>query len=318
MANLTPEQVQAELDRCGGDAKQASENLGRPHKTVLHCIWRHKLSFKSKKSPIDPSKLQEMYNRLGSLSAVASELGVTREGVRLVMKRHGMKVSKLVRYSVNDAFFSTDTERSFYWAGFLAADGCLRDRHSRKSKRKNIYVALSIRDKGHLEKLRMDLSYTGGVRSYLVKNSKRNSEWNDTEKCELSIESARMFDNLARFNIVPRKSLVYTFPKWLVSHDLVRHYMRGYFDGDGSLYWMKHKTKADQLCFNLRGTPRFLRTYRSILERECGLPKRKGPIRINNGIGVLEYGGNLVVDKIGQWLYNPSEVFLPRKKAFIT
>jgi hypothetical protein len=88
--------------------------------------------------------------------------------------------------------------------------------------------------------------------------------------------------------------------------------MRGYFDGDGSWYIGSSK-KTNQVFFSLRGTTEFLEVYRDVLERECDIPKREKPIRVNNGIGVLEYGGNGVTTKIRDFLYQGASVYLGRK-----
>src|ERR1035437_7947582 len=52
------------------------------------------------------------------------------------------------KYIVNDYFFSTDTEESFYWAGFLAADGCVQK--GINSDTYYISLTLSLKDKEHV------------------------------------------------------------------------------------------------------------------------------------------------------------------------
>ena len=95
--------------------------------------------------------------------------------------------------------------------------------------------------------------------------------------------------------------------------------MRGYNDGDGSFYIPKlAKNKiTEQIFFALRGTPEFLKVYRSILEEKCGLKTRDTDIRISSGHGVLEYGGNRVVGKIVKYLYANATICLPRKHVII-
>jgi hypothetical protein len=174
-------------------------------------------------------------------------------------------------------------------------------------------IGLSSKDRAHLEQFKFDIQAEHPIHNYLVKNSKRNPKWSDSEKSEIAFESKRIFDDLKRFGIKPRKTDVYTFPKWLLDYELLRPFMLGYFDGDGSFYWQKYKQKQNQLCVCVRGTARFLKVYRTILEERCDLDKRDGPIQISNGIGKLEYGGNGVAKKIGDFLYTGASVYLPRK-----
>lgn len=72
-----------------------------------------------------------------------------------------------------------------------------------------------------------------------------------------------------------------------------------------------------QVYFSFRGTPPFLYNYRSILERECGLEPRIKTVRVNTGIGVLEYGGNGIVGKIAKFLYRDATIMLDRKYEIV-
>lgn len=259
-------------------------------------------------SKIDPKKVAVLYHKYHSIRAVARELGCTGEGVRSVMQRNGIAIDVPIRYSFNERFFSEDSEKVFYWAGFLAADGCLK----KKSNSDILSVSLSIQDKSHVELFKFDISATHPIYEGIVKNSKKNPKWNDSKKSEIQLLSKHLPGDLARFNITQRKTHVYTFPEWLISHPLLHHFMRGYFDGDGS-WFVGTSKKTGQLFFSLRGTPEFLTVYRSILEGKCGLQERIKDIRINNGIGVLEYGGNGITCKIRDFLYRDAVTFMQRK-----
>lgn len=308
---LKLEDVQAALTTSNGDLNAACDILNAKYQTLYAFVKRYNLQFLSQKQAIcSKEKLEEAYNRLKSLSLVAKELGGTKEGIRLAMKRHNLLINKLITHTCNENFFAEYNEQSFYWAGFIAADGCVKIRKNSSE----LTIGLARTDQEHLEKFQKAINTTAPIHDYLVKNSVRNSKWNDCWKSEILITSKKIFEDLARFNIVPRKSLIYTFPDWLVQHPLVNHFMRGYFDGDGSFYTSLGKNKiTPQLYFSLRGTPEFLTIYRSILERECNLEKRSTDIRISSGIGVLEYGGNGIVKQIVQFLYKDGTACLIRK-----
>jgi hypothetical protein len=100
------------------------------------------------------------------------------------------------------------------------------------------------------------------------------------------------------------------------AHPLKHHFIRGYNDGDGSLYIPKlaDGRTVEQIYFTMRGTPAFLTDVRSILEQECDLKERVKDIRISSGHGCLEYGGNGVVGKIVDYLYKDATIYLPRKR----
>jgi hypothetical protein len=267
-------------------------------------------------SVVSKDILEEAYVRLGTLKAVGRELKIDPESIARYMEKFELKFDKQVKYNCDHEFFSRDNEESFYIAGFIAADGCVKDRKGSSGNRRfELGIGLAQTDKEFLEKLRKIMKAETPVRDFLVKNSKRNIEWNDTWKSELIITSKQMCEDLERFNIVPRKSLIYTFPEWMKTHPLKHHFIRGYNDGDGSFYIPKLKEghTVEQIYFSLRGTPEFLKEVRYILETECQLPVRDTEIRISSGHGCLEYGGNGVVSKLIDYLYQNATVYLERK-----
>lgn len=311
MSRIATEDMQISLDQCGGNVRAAASRLGLKYKTFYYHVKKKGLIYKNLKPEIPKERLESLYATHQSLSSVATLLGCSKEGVRLAMRRYGLNVNLPTRYEFDEAFWSRDDELSLYWAGFIAADGCVI---STKKKRDVVSVGLGIKDKIHLETFKAHMNATAPIHTYLVKNSKRNPKWKDKQKCELRLVSKVMCQDLVRFNVVPRKTKIYTFPEWIVTHPLCHHFMRGYFDGDGSWYIGPSK-KTPQVCFSLRGTPKFLNTYRSVLERQCVLPYRNGNIRINGGIGALEYGGNGVAGRIASYIYKDATVFLRRKEC---
>ena len=271
---------------------------------------------------IRPTKeqLQESYERLQSVRKVGVEFGFSGETIRAFMHEYGLAMlrSNAQVHTCNHEFFATDTEGSFYLAGLMAADGCVKKHSGKNPKINQFYLCLGEGDEELMLKVKNMLNATHTFHKVTTKNSERNPLWNDSRKLELVITSERLCNDLKKFNVVPRKTHTYTFPEWLINHPMVNHFMRGYNDGDGSFY-IQDKTKTvPQICFSLRGTPEFLRVYRSILERECDIPVREKDIRVNCGIGILEYGGNGVIGKIAKFLYRKATISLKRKQFIVS
>lgn len=261
--------------------------------------------------------LEEAYGRLGTIKATGRELGVSYEAVKIYMNKFGLDYKKQVIHNSNHDIFKEENEKSFYLAGFIAADGCVKIHTQGNSFQ--LSIGLSKNDKPHLEKIKNLLEAESPIRDYLVNNSNREKQWNDTWKSELAITSKIMFDDLKKFNIIPKKSLIYTFPEWLKNHKLVHHFIRGYNDGDGSFFvpQLPENRHAEQIYFSLRGTPEFLLEVRHIFEKQCELKVRETPIRISSGHGCLEYGGNGVLGKIVNYLYKDATIYLDRKYEII-
>lgn len=295
-----------------GDLIETSKFLNIKYQTLYYHVKKNNLIFDNKnKITASPEELWISYKELNSLRKVGVKFNCSPEGVANILYNSGYKINELIRYFCNDDLFKEETEKSFYWAGFLAADGCVK---ISKKGHHSLSLGLSLKDKNHVEKFKNDINFDGKIHDFIVKSNKRNKNWNDSFKSELTISSKIIFDDLAKFNIVPRKSLIYTFPEWLVDHPLVNHFMRGYFDGDGSFYKMLGKNKkTEQEYFSLRGTSEFLTVFRSILEKYCDIKIREKPIRINSNIGVLEYGGNGILLQIRGFLSKDMTIYLDRK-----
>ena len=321
LAILTPEQLKQELVDVGSATKIAKK-YGINPMTVYSAfkICNIECIIKPKRTDLTKEILDAAYAEEGSLKGVARKLNVDPGTVKRYMEEFHLEFIPQIRYECDHDFFSRENQESFYIAGFIAADGCVKEK---KNSSGNIcyqmQIGLAIEDKQFLTKIRDTLKSNNPIFDFLVKNSKHNPNWNDGYKSEFTIVSKKMFDDLAKFNIVPRKSLIYTFPEWIIDHPLCHHFIRGYNDGDGSFFVPKlgKGRTVKQINFAMRGTPEFLMIVRSILEKECDLEERNTEIRISSGHGVLEYGGNGIVRKISEYLYRNANIYLDRKYQMI-
>lgn len=118
------------------------------------------------------------------------------------------------KYSANKRFFSRITPLTSYWAGFIAADGCVR--------RNRLSMGLAPRDSAHLRQFRADIGYTGPL-------------YEQKRALSILICCQQVVDDLSRhFNVVPRKSLILKPPSNLPLA-CVKAFIRGLIDGDGSI-----------------------------------------------------------------------------------
>ena len=316
---LTLEIVKQALLDANGNLNEACKIANAKYPTFYYWVVKNNLDYTSEKK-IDATReqLEEAYARLGSLSLVAKEFNVTKEGIRCRMQKFGLEIKELVRHTVDDDFFSRDTEEAFYWAGFIAADGCVKSHGKNKEDIAVLSIGLSKKDRSHLEKFVKITNYTGNIYDGLVKIGPNSLVKRDIEKSELQITSRKMIEDLKRFNIKPRKSLIYCPPRRLIQHPLFHHFLRGYFDGDGSVYSsMQKRSITATFTFNVIGSYDFMAIYREIFEKEnlveVGhkiIPSKKDQ---KNNLMRLEYGGNPVVKRIRDYLYKDATIFLQRK-----
>lgn len=222
------------------------------------------------------------------------------------------KITKLrivkSKYSCDHNFFSRDNEKSFYWAGFIAADGCVHKKI--KHNNKTLSINLAEKDVGHLKCFKTDINFDGPIYKSISKHSLKNPKWKDSVKRSLMISSAQIFSDLKRFNIIPRKTHIYKFPEWLVEHKLVHHYMRGYIDGDGSFFYDKSRNRV---CFELRGTYDFLVEFKRIIDSHL-IKQPKTTVTTPDSTSKIKYYGKKNVPEIVNFLYKDATIYLSRKR----
>jgi hypothetical protein len=251
--------------------------------------------------------LQQDYDDLGTLSAIGRKYGIPTNSVKTRAYKFGVKMDPSggkCRYTVNEDFFDQDSEECFYVAGFAAADGNVNYWNYSQA----LSIGLSSTDKDHLLKIKDIMGFTGNIYDYSYVNTdcKKmcHSSW-----MKIHCSKKIVADIGTKFNVLPRKTFTYEFPVGIINHDMVRHFIRGYFDGDGCFSIDKRNSAV---CFELLGTQFFLETVRDILDRECDLQSENTVQKIKN-IFRLRFGGRHQVSKIVTYLYGDSTIYLQRK-----
>ncbi|GAB1149569.1 MAG: hypothetical protein SwBeaBPW_38650 [Shewanella algae] len=126
--------------------------------------------------------------------------------------------------TLNDSVFNEITPESSYWAGLLAADGCLK-KHGRAFS-----IELQAKDELHLGKLLEYLESDGCVGYRSIKEMDGRNLY-----ASLNVTSTEIIEALkSNFNLKPKKSLDLEPP--IIKEIKCREaFMLGLFDGDGNI-----------------------------------------------------------------------------------
>jgi intein-encoded DNA endonuclease-like protein len=257
--------------------------------------------------------LIEDYKLFGNLTKIAKKYTVNKNTVVYYFKKYNIVYnSKIRNYGVNHDYFSEINEEVFYWAGFIAADGCISIR--KKFNNQNLIINLGEKDLSHLERFKSHIKSYHPIKKKTVKNSKINPKWNDRNTYCLTISSKKIFEDLKKFGIGPNKSASYDMPEWLINHGLISHFMRGYFDGDGCIYINKpsNKIKVNQARLSVIGSEKFINNFCNIIYNKLSITNKS--ISFRNKMTVITYGGNNLTYIVGKFLYENANVFLKRKQ----
>jgi DNA-binding XRE family transcriptional regulator len=248
---------------------------------------------------------------------LARDFGTNPTTVCQVLERHCVprrSVSEARRiYSCDHSFFQQiDSETKAYWLGFIAADGSVY-----KSALK---VTLSSKDRDHLLRLKADLHSDHPLKDNAAKD-RRKSYANTRASSTFYLRSSQIIEGLARHGVMPRKTFKLEWPNFLPD-ELLRHYLRGYFDGDGcfSMTGGSYVRKRDgqrlpALSWSIVGTEAFCLGAQEYLVEAAGVSRtRVSPCRPGMSTYRLIYGGKHQVSRIYRLLYDDASVYLPRKR----
>jgi hypothetical protein len=118
---------------------------------------------------------------------------------------------------------------------------------------------------------------------------------------------------LRRWHIIPAKSLSVRVPPAFPQR-LVPAFVRGYFDGDGSIYWRQRNGHKAITCKFTSGSARLLEDVRWRLNKECietgAIYRGSGQARV-----LPIQSAKLNVARFAAYLYKGAEAWLPRKRV---
>ncbi len=126
---------------------------------------------------------------------------------------------KIRKHNVNSNFFKIWSPKMAYVLGFIGADGNIC--HSGRTH----VLHIASDDKDIIEKIKLTLGYDGPIH--------QKERFNGKISYSLRICDQTIFNDLQKLSITERKSLTFTPPE--IPANLIRHFIRGYFDGDGSV-----------------------------------------------------------------------------------
>lgn len=213
---------------------------------------------------------------------------------------------KLCDYTNLDFFHEINTEEKAYWLGFIQADGNIHSTNYTCS------VVLSKKDENHLIKI-------GKIFNKSIKEQERICNLSKNldqiyESINIVINSKELYNDLINHGIEENKSNVaITNILNFIPNHLINHFIRGIFDGDGSISHRKNKKR--RAIFELLGIKDFLEKTEMIMKKEIpNLSNRSLDCDKRSNSSSLKYNKHNDLISIYNWLYKDSTVWLERKR----
>lgn len=176
----------------------------------------------------DLSLLEKIYNEYltgdTTLTDLAKKYNLFRKTLSKDLKqKYNADILQDGKKLVNQYFFDKiDCAEKAYWLGFLYADGY-------NSKNYNIELGLQEADKDHIIKFATALNA-----HHKISCKKR------TKSYRISIKSKILGEDLCKQGCIANKTYFMEMPD-SIDNNLMSHFVRGYFDGDGCIYWKQNK-----------------------------------------------------------------------------
>lgn len=207
-------------------------------------------------------------------------------------------------YKVNENFFKCiNTEEKAYILGFICADG-----HIEKDR---LDITVSIKDRDILEKIRCAMHSNHPIKEINRINPYKKTNRKVLTLVELMIGSVELVKPLFTMGLTTNKTytlngdILRYIPKYLM-----RDFLRGYFDGDGNVFFGRRYSSGYKYNINICGNEDFLlksfqtyfpsnnKLYKDLYSKQCYVWK------ISSREKVIDFM---------YYLYDNSSIFLQRK-----
>lgn len=290
---------------------EIAKALNRNQSTIERFLKKngYKMNYGSRISKEQKEEIKNMYLSGKTCKEIYNEfkhIYNCEESIQKLIREMGISRGRYKKPTcLNDNYFETiDTEHKAYWIGFLLADGCVT---RQEGKSDTIKLELKVEDKYIIEEFAKDIGTDLSVKDY---------KYGKKHNAQVQVKSNKMSNDLKKYGITYNKTFKIDGLPNIPSH-LIRHLIRGYFDGDGCITLYKPK---DQNIHRAKvifcGTKDFLNSLNHQIHQDINL-------NLNDLIDMNKYGNNVFnlryirnedIYKLYEYMYEGATVFLTRKK----
>lgn len=259
-------------------------------------------------SPENEDEVRRLYLEEGlTCPQIGRRFGTDQSVIYSTLRRLGVtcrpKGIDRRQYDMREDFFSIiDTEVKAYYLGLIYADGSVR--HGGVKNRVAHVMNLSLHEEdGYMVESLRDAIYPNRDKPLTtIRNQVR-----------LGACSKRMVQDLYRLGCVENKTFNLSFPTsdQVPSH-LIHHFIRGYFDGDGTITW-NTKVNHIQAQFNIIGTPELCDGFVRLVST-LGLPMRISTPKHSPRVRYATASKQSTLYRLYHYMYRDATIYLTRKR----
>ena len=231
--------------------------------------------------------IRDNYGRI-STKEMAEKLGRnSNRGVENMIHKLGLSANgRTCSPNVDISFFEDWSQELAYVVGFFLADGHMAD----YSKTRSYNICFSVIDKDIIEKIAKVCGYKYTVKKYI---------YGTTIMYSINISGRLIWEFFESLGFTHNKTFTTRIPKQ-IPQELMHHFIRGVFDGDGSVCFNKTYPQADIAGFKL---------FIDDVSKVC---TKYNLIRKYRRSFIIEYNGQKAIDFLN-YIYKDSTIHMDRK-----
>lgn len=237
-----------------------------------------------------------------SLRQLELKYNVTRATISKYLEEKQIKQSKGNHYRkyfhMENFFEDIDNEKKAYWLGFMFADGYIINKENRYGQ-DAFGITLAEDSLDTLEKFKKDIEASNPIN---WDNSKKGQR-----QCKINLTSQKTVNDLIDKGCFKQKSLILEPPK-KVPENLIPHFIRGFFDGDGSIIKYERTETSTIFQINITSTYEMVKWIKDYIGMGQIIPERR-----REQTWYFTLGGNQQVIKFYHLLYENATVWMDRK-----
>lgn len=254
--------------------------------------------------PWNEQEIKFLYDNIKRLTYKQMSILIGRSPASIQTKVTQLPIQKKVKkHPVNSNFFKMWTSVMAYSLGFIAADGNIC--HSGRAH--TLHIACD--DNDVIKKIKLAMEYEGPIHQKSRPSNKKISY-------SLRICDPIIFNDLLALNVTERKSLTLCPPENIPAVYL-RHFIRGYFDGDGTVSMRNTRYPSKLVAKFYTASFPMARFLHKEMDKALGnLYVSRIGVRLahqKTRYYTIEMGHKAAV-KLFHFMYRDADIFLERKR----
>lgn len=266
---------------------------------------------KTKISLSEKEQIKNMYLFGLSSTKIGVKLKIYHKTVNSILNDFGIprKGNGKRKHFLDESYFDIiNTQNKAYILGLLYADGY------NSLDKSTIRLQLQESDYDILEKIRIELKSTKPLKYLKCDDRIASNGFISKNMYVLEFYSSHICNILDKIGMHQNKSLILEFPECL-DKKFYSHFIRGYFDGDGSYSYRFSPKYGERDLVTITSTENFCDRVKKIINTYS---QAKGggiyDASCHNGVTkVLSFSGKNQTKHLLDWFYNDAQLYIQRK-----